>query len=130
MVFLRSENEGFTSAELSGVGEEPPAAEALAVVPLGQGRERGRLREGHDRLERQRGPVGDMADSGGCATKKRLALGSGPAGMAILFALLRIGTDCGVGAYFFRFAVQAVSRGWLLTSVSTHPLMPSSVTTP
>src|SRR6516165_9107591 len=67
MAFLWRENEGFTSAELPGVGEWPPAAGALAVVPMDQGRERGRLREGHDRLERQRGavgvvPVGDAPD--------------------------------------------------------------------
>src|SRR6516165_9235351 len=58
MAFLWRENEGFTSAELSGVGEGSPAAGALAVVPVDQRRERGWLREGHDRLERQRGPVG------------------------------------------------------------------------
>src|SRR5215470_10184497 len=47
-----------TSPELSVVGEGSPAAGALAVVPVDQGRERGRLPDGHDRLERQRGAVG------------------------------------------------------------------------
>src|SRR5262249_60685250 len=61
MAFSRSENNWVTSTELSGVGEGSPAARALAVVPVDQGRERGRLREGHDRLERQRGAVGVVA---------------------------------------------------------------------
>src|SRR5437660_11873037 len=50
-----------TSPELCGVGEWPPAAGALALVPVDQGRERGRLWDGHDRLERQRGAVGVVA---------------------------------------------------------------------
>src|SRR4051794_8384163 len=46
------------SPELTGAGEWPATTWALAVEPAGQGQERGRLREGHDRLERERGPVG------------------------------------------------------------------------
>jgi transposase len=56
-----------TSTELSGVDKWSPAAGALAVVPVDQRRERRRLRDGHDRLERQRRavgvvPVGDAPD--------------------------------------------------------------------
>ena len=48
-------------ARSAGVGEPPPAARALAVAPLEERRERGRLRQGHDRPERQRGAVGVVA---------------------------------------------------------------------
>src|SRR5690348_10034921 len=50
-----------TSTELCGVGGWPPAAGALAVVAVDQGRERARLRDGHERLERQRGARGVVA---------------------------------------------------------------------
>src|SRR5579885_3498292 len=50
-----------TSPELRSVGEGSPAARALTVVAVDEGRKRGRLREGHDRLERLRGAMGVVA---------------------------------------------------------------------
>jgi hypothetical protein len=56
-----------TSPELSGVSEGSPAAGALAVVPVDQGRERGRLGQGHGvagRQPRQRGRALAAAQGG------------------------------------------------------------------
>ena len=50
-----------TSPELSGVGKWSAAARALTVVPVDQRGECGRLRDRHDRFERQRGAVGIVA---------------------------------------------------------------------
>jgi hypothetical protein len=61
MAFPGTGNKEVPSHELSGVGEWSPAARALAVVPVNQGRERGRLRDAHDRLERRRGAMGVVA---------------------------------------------------------------------
>src|SRR5437660_10018260 len=41
----------------SGISEAPPAAGTLALVPVQQRRERGRLRDRHDCLERQGGAM-------------------------------------------------------------------------
>ena len=49
------------STASAGVGEPSPAARALAVAPSQERRERTRLRQGHDRPERQRGAVGVVA---------------------------------------------------------------------
>ena len=49
------------STESAGVGEPSQAARALAVTPSQDRRERTRLRQGHDRPERQRSPVGVVA---------------------------------------------------------------------
>src|SRR5262245_32336459 len=50
----RARIRGFPRPDLSSIGEASPAARALAVVSVEQGRERGRLRDSHDGLERQR----------------------------------------------------------------------------
>lgn len=50
-----------TSASSASVVEPPPATRTLAVAPFHESRERGRLREGHDRLEGQRGAMGVVA---------------------------------------------------------------------
>src|SRR5438128_1875192 len=55
------------SAASASVGEAPPTAGALTITPFEERRERRRLRQRHDRPERQRGavgvvPVGDAAD--------------------------------------------------------------------
>ena len=49
------------STASAGVGEPPPAARALAVTTSQDRRERTRLRQGHNRPEGQRGPMGGVA---------------------------------------------------------------------
>ena len=64
-VFGRAGQDGLSasvsSTESAGVGEPPPAARALAVPPRRIAENARRLRQGHDRPEGQRGPVGVVA---------------------------------------------------------------------
>jgi hypothetical protein len=71
MAFSRSENKRVTSPHLSGVGESSPAARALPVVSLDQGRECRRLRDGHDCLEHQRNAMGARSSAGASCSPAR-----------------------------------------------------------
>jgi hypothetical protein len=78
--------------DLSGVGEWSPAAWALTVVAVNQGRQRRGLRDGHNRFERQRGAVGVVAidDTPDRVAPEMQKLGD-PARKWLVFALPLVG---------------------------------------